>query len=56
MKAPFGAMLVGIALMLIPIALVSVPAAAVVETRAAEPAAHPNPAWADCSIRLDCLQ
>jgi len=55
MKALFGAVLSGIALIIIPVALVSVPAAAVVETQAAEPAAEPNPAWADCSIRLECL-
>ena len=56
MKVLIGALLFAIGLIGIPIALVTVPAAAVRDTETSQPATEPDPAWAACGIRTECLQ
>ena len=55
MKAIFGALLFALGLIGIPLALVTVPAVAVRDTRTTEPPTEPDPAWATCGIRMECL-
>ena len=56
MKALIAALLFAIGLIGIPIALVTLPAAAVRDTDSSQPAAEPDPEWATCGIRMECLQ
>jgi hypothetical protein len=56
MKALIGALLFALGLIGIPLALVTVPAAAVRDIEKSEPALDPEPAWATCGIRMECLQ
>ena len=56
MRILIGALLFAIGLIGIPIALVTVPAAAVRDTETSDPATDPEPAWAQCGIRMECLR
>jgi len=56
MKVLIGALLFAIGLIGIPIALVTLPAAAVRDTESGQSATEPDPAWAACGIRMECLQ
>jgi hypothetical protein len=56
MKALIGGLLVALGLIGIPIALVTVPAAAVRDIDKSEPMLDPEPAWATCGVRMECLR